>query len=72
MFICKNYKILLKFYNEIFPWLFACEKRFKDTNLKGYNRKRIYGFLAERFMPFWFLKNFKTTTCNITFLDEKK
>tara|TARA_B100001057_G_scaffold258990_1_gene259179 strand:- start:4051 stop:4857 length:807 start_codon:yes stop_codon:yes gene_type:complete len=71
MFICKNFKILTKFYNEIFPWLFKCEKAFKHHDLHGYNKARIYGFLAERFMPFWFIKNFKTTTCPITFFDIK-
>lgn len=70
MFICKNMKILFKFYDEIFPWLFKCEKIFKNLNLTGYNKVRIYGFLAERFMPFWFLKNFKVTTCPITFFDK--
>jgi len=71
MFICKNYKILNKFYDEIFPWLFKCEKIFQNFDLKGYNRIRMYGFLAERFMPFWFLKNFNTTTCPITFFEKK-
>ena len=71
MFICKNYKILSKFYDEIFPWLFRCEKAFKFKKLSGYNKIRIYGFLAERFMPFWFIKNYKTTTCNVTFFDER-
>ncbi len=69
MFICKNQKILRQFYNEIFPWLFKCENEFKDLNLKGYDKRRIYGFLAERFMPYWFKKNFNTTTCKITFFD---
>tara|TARA_B100000035_G_scaffold842_1_gene708 strand:+ start:1899 stop:2696 length:798 start_codon:yes stop_codon:yes gene_type:complete len=72
MFICKNKKILTKFYNEIFPWLFKCEKIFKKRELIGYNKIRIYGFLAERFMPFWFIKNFKTTTCPITFFEKNK
>ena len=67
MFICKNTKILYQFYDEIFPWLFKCENEFKNLNLEGYEKKRIYGFLAERFMPYWFKKNFKTTTCQITF-----
>ncbi|WP_075501393.1 DUF4422 domain-containing protein [Candidatus Pelagibacter communis] len=70
MFICKNFKILLKFYDEIFPWLFKCEEAFKYKKLSGYNKIRIYGFLAERFMPFWFMKNFRTKTCTITFFDE--
>ena len=71
MFICKNSKILLKFYDEIFPWLFKCEKAFKLKNLSGYSKIRIYAFLAERFMPFWFIKNFKVKTCNISFFDKR-
>ena len=71
MFICKNSKILGEFYNEIFPWLFKCEEEFKDLDLKGYDKVRIYGFLAERFMPYWFKKNFNTTTCPITFFEPK-
>ncbi len=69
MFICKNKKILYQFYDEIFPWLFKCENEFKNFNLEGYEKKRIYGFLAERFMPYWFKKNFKSTTCQISFFD---
>ncbi len=71
MFICKNFKILIKFYDEIFPWLFKCEETFKNHNLNSYSKIRIYGFLAERFMPFWFIKNFNTTTCPITFFDKR-
>tara|TARA_Y100000816_G_scaffold291401_1_gene282634 strand:+ start:173 stop:961 length:789 start_codon:yes stop_codon:yes gene_type:complete len=69
MFICKNTKILFQFYNEIFPWLFKCENEFKNKSLSGYDKERIYGFLAERFMPYWFKNNFKTTTCPITFFE---
>ena len=69
MFICKNTDILYQFYDTIFPWLFECEKIFKDKKLYGYDKQRIYGFLAERFMPFWFLENFKTTTNPISFFD---
>ena len=58
MFICKNTKILYQFYNEIFPWLFKCENEFKNYNLEDM-KKRIYAFLAERYMPYWFKKNFK-------------
>ncbi len=69
MFICKNSKILNKFYSEIFPWLFECEKIFKKKELKSYERKRIYGFLAERYMPYWFKKNFKVIEWPIIFFD---
>ena len=71
MFICRNSEILNKFYDEIFPWLFKCEEKFKDLNLKGYDKVRIYGFLAERYMPYWFKRNFNTTICPITFFEPK-
>ncbi len=56
MFICKT-KILKNYYNVVFPWLFKCEKIFKSKNLYGYGLKRLYGFLAERFLSYWFTKN---------------
>ena len=34
----------------------------KFKNLSGYGQTRIYGFLAERFMSYWFQKNTKYTT----------
>ena len=58
MFICKT-QILIKYYEIIFPWLEKCENIFGLNDLKGYGLKRIYGFLAERFLSYWFTKNFK-------------
>ena len=58
MFICKT-NILKKYYEVVFPWLFKCEEKFGFKNLKGYGLKRIYGFLAERFLSYWFNKNFR-------------
>ena len=57
MFICKSKKTMTNYYKSIFPWLERCEKEFGYENLKGYGMQRIYGFLAERYMSFWF-KNF--------------
>ncbi len=68
MFICKSSKILNDYYDTIFPWLERCEKEF-GFNLEGYGLKRIYGFLAERFMSFWFKKYTKHTTLPILFKD---
>ena len=56
MFICKSKKILENYYKTIFDWLEKCEKEF-GFNRKSYGKIRIYGFLAERFMPYWFRKN---------------
>ena len=71
MFICKSSIILEKYYSSIFPWLKRCEREF-GFDLKGYGLKRIYGFLAERFMSYWFKKNTKFTTLPIIFSDITK
>ncbi|MDC1092794.1 DUF4422 domain-containing protein [Pelagibacteraceae bacterium] len=68
MFICKSNIILKKYYNSIFPWLERCEKNF-GFDLEGYGLKRIYGFLAERYMSYWFKKYTKHTTLPIIFKD---
>ena len=52
MFICKNKKILIAYYDSLFPWLERCEKIFGFESLEGYGLKRIYGFLAERYMSY--------------------
>ncbi len=59
MFISKK-KILNNFFKDQFEWLFKCEKIFGLENLKGYDQTRLYAFLAERYMPFWFRKYSKT------------
>tara|TARA_X000000950_G_scaffold217060_1_gene261223 strand:- start:122 stop:937 length:816 start_codon:yes stop_codon:yes gene_type:complete len=68
MFICKSYKILEDYYSSIFPWLTECERYF-GLNLEGYGLKRIYGFLAERYMSFWFKKYTRYKTLPILFKD---
>ena len=68
MFICKSSKILKEYYNSIFPWLKKCESEF-GFDLDGYGLKRIYGFLAERYMSFWFKKYTKYKTIPIIFKD---
>ena len=73
MFICKSKKIISRYYETIFKWLEKCEKII-GFNLEGYNKVRMYGFLAERFMPYWFYKNSKVMEWPIIFddLNEKK
>ena len=68
MFICKK-NILKEYYETVFPWLERCESLFGFKNLHGYDLTRIYGFLAERFLSYWFTKNTKYKTMNITFYD---
>ena len=68
MFICRSNKILNNYYDSVFPWLERCEKEF-GFELDGYGLKRIYGFLAERYMSFWFKKYTKFATMPIIFKD---
>tara|TARA_B100000963_G_scaffold348288_1_gene355617 strand:+ start:520 stop:1380 length:861 start_codon:yes stop_codon:yes gene_type:complete len=58
MFICKSKIIMNKFYESLFPWLEKCEKKF-GSNLEGYGKTRLYAFLTERYIPYWFKKHTK-------------
>ncbi len=68
MFICKSKTILNSYYESLFPWLERCEKVF-GFELEGYGLKRIYGFLAERYMSYWFQKYTKFKLMPIVFKD---
>ena len=71
MFISKSKYLIKEYYKTIFTWLNECEKIF-GYDLKGYNKVRIYAFLAERFLPYWFNKNAKTLNWPIIFHDLNK
>ena len=68
MFICKSKKIMNNYYTTLFKWLYKCEDLF-GFDLKGYGNIRIYAFLAERFLPYWFNKNTKVKEWPILFYD---
>ena len=59
MFIAKPY-ILQKWFSTLFPWLERCEKIFGFKNLSGYETTRIYAYLAERYLSYWFKKYTKS------------
>ena len=69
MFICKNKEILFSYYESLFPWLYNCEKIFGFKDLKGFGLQRIYGFLAERYMSYWFKRHTKYKILPIQFKD---
>ena len=53
----KDKKVTINDYFEnVFEWLLKCEKIF-GFNLEGYGKMRMYTFLAERYLPFWFKRN---------------
>ncbi len=71
MFICKSKKLMNNYYETIFDWLIKCEEIF-GFELDSYGKVRIYGFLAERFLPFWFNKYSKCLEWPIIFNDLRK
>ena len=70
MFISKK-KIINKWFKSLFSWLFSCEKEFGLKNLKGYDQQRLYAYLAERYLSFWFKKNTKYLEWHWTFFENK-
>lgn len=58
MFIAKP-NIINKWFESLFPWLHRCEKLFKFEHLKNYDTGRLYAYLAERYLSYWFRKNTK-------------
>ena len=55
MFITKSSNIIDSYFKDVFNWLLRCENVF-GFNLEGYGKIRLYTFLAERYLPFWFKK----------------
>ena len=71
MFISKK-KIIDKWFRSLFTWLFRCEKEFGLKKLKGYDQQRLYAYLAERYLSFWFKKNTKYLEWYWAFFEKKK
>ncbi len=57
MFICSSPEILNSYYSSLFLWLKRCEEIFGFDKKKSYGLLRIYAFLAERYLGYWFKKN---------------
>ena len=71
MFISKK-KIINNWFNDLFSWLFKCEKLFGFSKLKGYDQERLYAYLAERYLSFWFRKYTNYLEWHWTFYEKKK
>tara|TARA_B100001758_G_scaffold236477_1_gene237577 strand:+ start:497 stop:1297 length:801 start_codon:yes stop_codon:yes gene_type:complete len=71
MFIAKSEKVMNAYFTEIFSWLEKCEKVF-GFDLEGYNKIRMYTFLAERFLPYWFKKYTKYLEWPVVYCDINK
>ena len=68
MFISKK-KILDQWFSDSFEWLFKCENLFGFDQLTGYDKERLYAYLAERYASFWFKKYSNPIMWNWTFFD---
>ena len=71
MFISKP-SIINSWFSILFPWLERCEKYFGFEDLKGYDTQRLYAYLAERYLSFWFQKYTNYKTMPWVFFDLKK
>ena len=49
-------EILEMWFKNLFTWLLRCEDEFGYKNLKDYDTQRLYAYLAERYLSFWFKK----------------
>ena len=72
MFICKSKKLLNNYYQSVFAWLFRCEKIFGTKDLVGHGQIRIYGYLAERYLSYWFNKYGNVKSWPMVFYDISK
>ena len=64
--------ILNKWFSELFDWLFKCEKIFGFDNLSGYDTGRLYAYLSERYLSFWFNEFYKVKSCPWIFFDTNR
>ena len=71
MFIAKP-SVANRWFEAVFSWLFKCEELFGFKNLKGYDTQRLYAYLAERYLSFWFNKYTKTKTWPWTLIDHDR
>ena len=71
MFIAKP-KIANLWFFDLFQWLDECEKIFGFDQLKGYETTRLYAYLAERFLSYWFKKYSNYLEWPYTFMDSER
>jgi len=64
--------ILNRWFSDLFEWLFECEKLFGFENLIGYDKGRLYAYLSERYLSFWFNKFCNSKNCSWLFFDTIK
>ena len=71
MFISNSKQIINAYFQNVFKWLRDCENVF-GFNLRGYGQIRMYTFLAERYLPYWFKKYTKFLEWPVIYKDINK
>ena len=71
MFVSKSTEVIDSYFKDVFAWLEKCEKIF-GFDMKDYNKIRMYTFLAERFLPYWFKKYTKSLEWPVIYCDINK
>jgi len=71
MFIAKP-EILNNWFADLFAWLSNCEEIFGFEDLKGYETERLYAYLSERYLSFWFKKYSNFIEWPYIFIDTEK
>ena len=69
IFICKSPKLYADYCEVLFKWLKNCEQLFGFDSNREYSRIRVYAFLAERFLSYWFKKNSNYIKWSLKFHD---
>ena len=71
MFISNSSAVINSYFSDVFEWLKKCEKIFR-FNLSGHRKIRMYTYLAERYLPYWFKKYTKYLEWPVVYCDINK
>lgn len=72
MYLSNNPVLVCRFYKSLFEWLSNCESIFGFSKTKNYGTQRIYTFLTERYLPYWFEKYARVDYAPWVFIDSTK
>ena len=71
MFVSNSSEVINSYFSDVFQWLKKCEKIF-GFDLKGHRKIRMYTYLAERYLPYWFKNYTKFLEVPVVYCDINK
>ena len=69
VFICRSPSLYNDYCKSLFKWLEKCEALFGFDPNRSYSTIRVYAFLSERYLSYWFKKNSNYIECPMNFHD---